>query len=501
MATSQLSRRDFLKLAALGAFSFASRPAFRGLGLPVFCPKQPSLALVPGLTAAQQQRLEAAALTFVARDFASARQVALDVDFIEGPNEDASTMCGPLAIAILQKAGLLDLWANRHDFWLVDPHANPRPFQDTFPETMYDWYEFTESTAQFDPTAFPLMAGDLIYLQSAGGDTYEHVIVVNRVDEAGRAFTICNLFVGDGTIIDERMLYDPAAPGSGQLFDWTNRSLRKQMGNTGSGGFHVWRVKDGGSLDLPTDAASLQLRADLDALLLAAAGTWYGSIKEISGPLHYQFNPYASFHPASTIKVPVAMAFFQWLEGEQITDWDAFLGEHGVQNRTYAQLLQAVIVESEEAATEVLVDFLGKAWLDETWAAWGLARTHIDPRRSSATDLAAAFEKAYNGSLLSPESRSRLLDLLADYTVNDEGRLGLLRPNLPTGATIFNKRGSLVDWPRVVADSGIVQLPGHRAYLFTLHGIGKDAAGYEELEATLDRAVSIFGDFLGAQNT
>ena len=43
---------------------------------------------------------------------------------------------------------------------------------------------------------------------------------------------------------------------------------------------------------------------------------------------------------------------------------------------------------SEEEATQVLVDFLGKAWLGQTWLGWGLEATKIDPRRSSARDAA-----------------------------------------------------------------------------------------------------------------
>ncbi|MEX1248044.1 MAG: serine hydrolase [Anaerolineales bacterium] len=501
MNPPNLSRREFLKLAALGMFTWAAPFPIQKLRSPALCPLPPASGSV--LTPEQLQRLAAAARTFIAPDFDGARQVALDIDFIEGRNEDASTMCGPLAIAILQTAGLLGPWASRHDFWLVDPHANPRPFQDTFPESLYDWFEFEESTSQFDPNAFPLVAGDLIYLQSAAGDTYEHVILVNRVDEAGRAYTICNLFIGDGTIIDERMLYDPSLPGNGQLYDWTNRSLRKEMGNTGSGGYHVWRVKDGRSLEFPTDTNSVQLRESLDQLLLAAAGTWYGRIQEIGGPLLHQFNPYASFHPASTIKVPVALAFYHWLEGQGLTDWHTYLSEHGVGGRTYAQLLEAMIIESEEEATEVLVGFLGKAWLDEIWLSWGLTRTHADPRRSSATNISMAFESLYTRNWISPASKAHLLALMETYTANDDARLGLLRPRLPEDTVIYNKRGSLVDWPRVVGDSGVLQLPGAGApaFLFTLHGIGKDAAGYEELEATLNQAIAVFGDFLTAQAT
>src|SRR3972149_1845766 len=109
MNPPNLSRREFLKLAALGMFTWAAPFPIQKLRSPALCPLPPASGSV--LTPEQLQRLAAAARTFIAPDFDGARQVALDIDFIEGRNEDASTMCGPLAIAILQRAGLLGLWA------------------------------------------------------------------------------------------------------------------------------------------------------------------------------------------------------------------------------------------------------------------------------------------------------------------------------------------------------------------------------------------------------
>ncbi|MCL5429824.1 MAG: class A beta-lactamase-related serine hydrolase [Chloroflexi bacterium] len=482
-----------MKLASLGFLSVAASPRLRRF--PSICPLPPADSAV--LSAEQQQRLIEASRIFIAPEIGAARQVALQIDFIEGPNEDASTMCGPLAVAILKTAGLLGAWVLPHDFWLVDPRNSLQPFQNTFPESLYTWQTFDTPIKEFDFARAPLQAGDLVYLHAAPGDTFEHVLVVNRVDGAGRAYTVTNFFVTTGTIIEERMLYDSQQPGVGQFADWGNRQLKNRFGNTGKGGFHVWRVKDGRSLEFPADENNTRLREQLDELLLTAAGDWYGAIKQIDGPLLYQFNPYASFHPASTIKVPVAMAFYQWLEEQAPSNWATYLNERGADGRSYASLLEAMLVNSEEEATESLVDSLGAAWLEETWQSWGLNATHIDPRRSSATEIIGLLEDLYSGKRLSAKSKEAILTLMSTYTSNDDTRIGLLRPELPRGSRIYNKRGSLVDWPRVVADSAIIELPTS-AYLFSLHGIGRGQASYEELEATLDSAVQIFGDFLGA---
>lgn len=488
---SNLSRREFLKLASLSVFSVAAAPRFRRLT--AICPPPPTTTAV--LSASQQQRLLDASRTFIAPELETAREMALQIDFIEGPYEDASTMCGPLAVAILQKAGLLGPWVVPHDFWLLDPRYSLQPLNDTFPDSVYAWQSFDTPLKEFDFSKNPLQAGDLMYLYAAPGDTFEHVLVVNRVDQAGRAYSVTNFFVTTGTIIEERMLYDPQQPGVGQFTDWGNRQLKNRFGNTGKGGFQIWRVKDAGSLEFPADENSIRLRERLDTLLLSADGDWYGAIKQIDGPLLYQFDPYEAFHPASTIKVPIAMAFYQWLEKENVDDWNAYLEDHGADGRNYASLLRAMLVDSEEEATQTLVDDLGAAWLEETWAAWGLKATHIDPRRSSATEILGLLEDLYKGSRLTADSNEAILEYMSTYTPNDNIRIGLLRPRLPQGSVIYNKRGSLVDWPRVVADSAIIELP-NAAYIFTMHGLGKGRATYESLESTLALVVQIFGDFL-----
>ncbi len=486
-----LSRREFLKLSSLGLFSIAATPALRRF--PSICPPPPADIAV--LSAEQQRRLITAARKFIAPEIEAARKMAVAIDFVEGPYEDASTMCGPLAVAILKEAGLLGAWAKPRDFWLVDPKNSLKPLQDTFPESLYTWKSYTTPLKEFDFAREPLQAGDFMYLHAAPGDTFEHVLVVNRVNSVGRAYSVTNFFVTTGTIIEERMLYDPQKPGTGQFVDWGNRQLKNRFGNTGKAGFRIWRVKDGRSLDFPGDENSKRLREELDRLLLAANGDWYGAIKQIDGPLLYQFNPYASFHPASTIKVPVAMAFYLWLEEQHIDDWAAYLDEHGADGRSYASLLKSMLVDSEEEATETLVDDLGAGWLEDTWEQWGLKATHVDPRRSSATEILGLFEDLYTGKHLSQASNEAILAYMATYTENDKTRIGLLRPRLPSSSVIYNKRGSLVGWPMVVADSAIIELP-NAAYTFTLHGVGHGKASYEQLEATLAGAVGIFGDYL-----
>ncbi len=499
MKYPEMNRRDFLKLLPITAFSLIpflpGKDIFSLRGLPI----PPDNSDV--LSEAQKRALMRSSLHFLAPDEESANRVALEIDFIEGLNEHSSNMCGPLSISIMRNAGLLGSWVEPRDFWLLNPREDLRTASNVFPSLLYDWFHFEEAVSEFDFSTFPLLAGDLIYLHAKPGDTYEHILVVNRVDAFGRAYTISNFFTESGTIIEERLLYDPSRPQRGQFERWANRSLRKLNGNTGGAGFRLWRVMDGRSLELSSNAASQSLRQSLDALFLSGVGKWYSEIREFDGPLIYNFNPYESFHPASTIKVPIAMAFMHWLEEQNMDAPLTYLATKGTGGRTYQQLLRAMLVESEEEATDILVAFLGEAQIQAQWRAWAFTRTQLSPRRSSSTELLLFFEELLAGEMLSEQNSSTILDLLAAHSPSDETRIGLIKDSLPENSVIYNKRGSLVQAPRVLSDSGIIIIPASskmpgRKLLFTVHGLGKDGSSYEALEEMLDESMLLIGEYL-----
>ncbi|HBY07387.1 MAG TPA: hypothetical protein DEH22_06220 [Chloroflexi bacterium] len=197
------------------------------------------------LTWDQEQRLYETSLTFLADNPEDATLVVRDqIDYLQSEAEDPSLACGPIAAAILRDAGLLPPDTDVHGFWLLDPRLRTSQIvlETYFPKERYAWYQIPTSTIQFDFNAFPLLAGDFLYLYAGNyGGTFEHMIVVTRVDETGRAYTVTNLHTEEGFVIRELMLYDPAQPGVGQFYDWLNRELNSWLGMTGDGGFDLWR--------------------------------------------------------------------------------------------------------------------------------------------------------------------------------------------------------------------------------------------------------------------
>jgi hypothetical protein len=193
----------------------------------------------------QEARLYQSSLQFLADNPADATIVVRDqIDYLVSNGEDPSLACGPISAAILRDAGLLPPDTDIHGFWLLDPRIRSSQIvlETYFPKSRYEWYQFNTSTIQFDFNAFPLLPGDFLYLYAGNyGGSFEHMIVVTRVDEVGRAYTVSNLATEDGFVIRELMLYDPQQPGVGQFYDWMNRELNGMLGMTGDGGFDLWR--------------------------------------------------------------------------------------------------------------------------------------------------------------------------------------------------------------------------------------------------------------------
>ncbi len=220
-----------------------------------FTPVPPSPT--PTLTEKEKAeiRLYDASLAYLANTPKKAIEVARSIDFTEGPYENTDNMCGPLTVAIMRDSGYLPAEANPHDMWLLCPRQdNPechglRILQRTFfsPDD-YDYIWVDESVGKHNWRSDPLQPGDWLYLFVLKGVSdytgFDHMIVVTRVDEHGRAYSVTNINHGNGFVIREELLYDPKRPGTGLFYDITNDELRKELGMTGTAGYLLIRAKN-----------------------------------------------------------------------------------------------------------------------------------------------------------------------------------------------------------------------------------------------------------------
>jgi hypothetical protein len=160
-----------------------------------------------------------------------------------------------------------------------------------------------------------------------------------------------------------------------------------------------------------------------------------------------------------------------------------------------------MLVDSEEDATDILVKEIERSGLDvtATLTAWGAPEMDILNRVSPVSQLAAIFTGLYQGNLISPNAQRYILDLMAVYTPSDRTRLGTMIDLLPSGAIIYNKRGTVTDIRLVIGDAAIVtwQKDGKtQTYILIMFGYpGEIQTTDAQLEAGIDQAAQAFSQY------
>jgi hypothetical protein len=201
------------------------------------------IALKGPLTKEQQISLYEASLSFISPTSEESRQTSLLITGV--PYSDASTICGPLTIALLQRAKLIPEELTPYDFFLLDPDL-PKDRQllsTALPKNSYNSIRHRTRLNQFNWSLDPLLPGDFVYIYAGSQGNFEHILVVNRVDYRGRAYSVTNYNTVEGFVINEVMLYDPVDPTAGIFAQWAKRE-RQTLGSTGFEGFEVWRRKE-----------------------------------------------------------------------------------------------------------------------------------------------------------------------------------------------------------------------------------------------------------------
>jgi beta-lactamase class A len=266
---------------------------------------------------------------------------------------------------------------------------------------------------------------------------------------------------------------------------------------TGFGGFDLWRFTKPVLEAGPQEEGLIKA---IDDVIAKNGGKWYVLIREIGMPNLYAREIREPVHPASTIKVPIAMLFFHWLTKKNPQNLKEAL-KLGVDGRSYEQLLKAMLVVSEEKATESILKALELARedLNKVLTEWGTDTIDVIKRIASAHDMAILFDGLY-GNYLSEEARRFILDALKVYTPGDDTRWGAIRKKLPEGYQFFNKRGTITDDFLAVADWAIIECPtslGKKTYLLGAFGFrGEKTTSYENLVKTIEEMAGAFWNYV-----
>jgi len=218
---------------------------------------------------------------------------------------------------------------------------------------------------------------------------------------------------------------------------------------------------------------------------------WYILIRDANtGNNLFERNADSSFPPASMIKIPTAMAVLSILQDQGRTLED--LKTTGINGRNFDSLLEAMVVRSEESATDALEYFArGENQLRKKLDSWGLVNTKYDPRTSTASELLNSLELLNTGTALNREITQYLLNLMDAFTENDQILLGKFNTQLPE-CEFQNKRGTMLN-PTIVADMGILKC-GENSWFLVVAGTPSvdSSATFEDIQASIESFAATF---------
>ena len=179
---------------------------------------------------------------------------------------------------------------------------------------------------------------------------------------------------------------------------------------------------------------------------------------------------------ASMIKLAIAASFLELAETNKVSLDDVYtledsdivggtgsLGGRGAgATVTYGEMLDLMIAESDNTAANILIDEMGMDAVNDTIKRLGLTSTKLNrlmmdeeaiangiENYTSARDVAAILELAYEGKLVSRKASKTLLSALRSQ-FDDEG----IQTGLPESARFAHKTGAL---PAARHDGGIVE--------------------------------------------
>jgi beta-lactamase class A len=198
---------------------------------------------------------------------------------------------------------------------------------------------------------------------------------------------------------------------------------------------------------------------------------------------YINLNANRQYSAASTIKVPILIAFLQEVDAgniklheklemkeKHVAKGSGNLQYQEVGNQYTAwELASKTIAISDNTATNILIDRLGGIEkLNQRFQSWGLQTTRLQnplpdlegTNTTNPKELAKLMAWIEQGHMLTLRSRDRLLHLMRQTKTNS-----LLPQGLPAQASIAHKTG---DIGSLLADVGTIDLPNGKRYLLAV---------------------------------
>ena len=186
------------------------------------------------------------------------------------------------------------------------------------------------------------------------------------------------------------------------------------------------------------------------------------------------------FPAASTIKLPILIAFFQDLDAGKVSLNETLVMRRNLITRgsgtmqyqkpgakfSAKETVTKMITISDNTATNMIIDRLGGiAKLNQRFRSWGLQDTVIrnmlgdfqGTNKTSSKDMVRLLALLENGKLLSSSSQAQALEILRNTKTKT-----LLPAGLGPNAVISHKTG---DIGFLIGDAGVITMPDGKRYL------------------------------------
>lgn len=201
---------------------------------------------------------------------------------------------------------------------------------------------------------------------------------------------------------------------------------------------------------------------------------------DLDNGAYVTYNGTSSIPAASTIKIPVLVAFFEEVDAgnihlDQMLTMDKEVIVSGSGDMQYMQVgkkftalevATKMIIISDNTATEMLIRQIGgKEVLNKRFKKWGMNQTVINnllpdlegTNKTSSEDLSKLLARIERGDLISSRSRDRLIAIMEGTRTRT-----LLPQGLEKQANIAHKTG---DIGTIIGDAGIIDMPTGKRYI------------------------------------
>jgi len=300
------------------------------------------------------------------------------------------------------------------------------------------------------------------------------------------------------------MLWDPVKKNG--FFRNLATGVGVENAKTGTSGFYLWRRKENADNLEENPIAQKYRDVFINEMRKQKKGEWNIYINEIGKGEIFEWKDGIPYHAASTIKVPLSLLALEAIKKEYKEEilskgFESVLKSRGVNGRTFDQLIRAMLVESEESATDSLANFANAHinFKDE-FLALGMKNTTYEPRRTTQEDLYECWKNILLNKTIDSDSRKIVFQRLQEYTENDDMFIGGIRKKHPN-ARQWNKRGTITSGMCTVQDTGVVEIPtpiGSRYFYIGIAGTSKTGKeiSYEEMVIFINSLVSKLSDYV-----